>query len=113
MFPRSEDLLATQLTATQCRPRCHRANCVARPRLPLRNCARPQNAWAAPGVGRDCPAGGSQRQNANFRPACMTRGGIAPMLVILPKFPSPTVLSGLEKLGVLRALNISQRNWRL
>jgi len=35
-----------------------RANRVASLRLPLRDRARPKNAWAAPGVGRGYPAWG-------------------------------------------------------
>src|ERR1700691_5348770 len=35
-----------------------RAKRAAPLRLPVRSRACPQNAWAAPGVGRDCPAGG-------------------------------------------------------
>src|SRR5580658_5197030 len=45
----------------------HRADCVARVRLLLRNRARPKNLWAASGVGRGYPAWGFTTSECKFQ----------------------------------------------
>jgi hypothetical protein len=42
---------------------------------------------------------------------CTNRGPVLPMLLIVPKFPSPGFESGCPKLGVFSASKASKRNW--
>jgi hypothetical protein len=51
-------------------------------------------------------------QKYSLKAPCITRGATGPVLRILPTSELVTEFRGVEKLGVLNALNISQRNWR-
>src|SRR5437867_10628189 len=57
------------------------------------------------GVTNPAPA-----QKYSFKAPCMTRGGTGPVLRILPTSELVIEFRGFAKLGVLNALNISQRN---